>query len=152
MTHEKVTPTFCIHVQHSWIYSVTRAACGTLGFDDCIISWHYLIQSRYMHNEAWTKQHPNLLSVFTGVCMKDSGCYFSVLCVFFAVFPLFRILHRLHFPVLSMSPLEMHRLQFSWPIPIFFCKCDLPIPFFADSDFLSKNYNWQHIQTKIYTF
>ncbi len=28
--------------------------------------------------------------------------------------------------------------------------CDLPIPFFAESDFLSKNYNWQHIQTKIY--
>lgn len=86
MTHEKATPTFCIHVQHSWIYSVTRAACGTLGFDDCIISWHYLIQSHYMHNDAWTKQHPNLLSVITGVCMKDSGFYFSVLHVFFAVF------------------------------------------------------------------
>ncbi len=25
----------------------------------------------------------------------------------------------------------------------FFCKCDLPIPNFADSNFLSKNYNWQ---------
>ncbi len=37
--------------------------------------------------------------------------------------------------------IEMHRLKFSWPILIF-----------ADSDFLSKNYNWQHIQTKIYTF
>ncbi len=30
----------------------------------------------------------------------------------------------------------------------FFWKCDLPI--FADSDFLSKNYNWQHIKTQIY--
>ncbi len=86
MTHEKATPTFCIHVQHSWAYSVTRAACGTLGFDDCIISWHYLIQSRYMHNEAWTKQQPNLLLVFTAVCVMDSGIYFSVLHVFFAVF------------------------------------------------------------------
>lgn len=39
--------------------------------------------------------------------------------------------------------LEMHRLSFSWPITIsdFFGKCDLAIPFFADSDFLSKNYN-----------
>ncbi len=27
---------------------------------------------------------------------------------------------------------------------------DLSIPIFADSDFLCKNYNWQHIQTKIY--
>ncbi len=34
----------------------------------------------------------------------------------------------------------------------FFCKCDLPIPIFLDLDFLSKNYNWQYIQTKIYTF
>ncbi len=43
-------------------------------------------------------------------------------------------------------------MQFSWPIQIsdFFFKCDLPVPIFADSDFLSKNYNWQHIQTKIY--
>ncbi len=40
-------------------------------------------------------------------------------------------------------------MQFSWRIPIFW-KCDLPITIFADSDFLSKNYNWQHIQTKIY--
>lgn len=86
MTHEKATPTFCIHVHHSWAYSVTRAACGTLGFDDCIISWHNLIQSCYMHNEAWTKQQPNLLLVFTAVCMMDSGIYFSVLRVFFAVF------------------------------------------------------------------
>ncbi len=47
--------------------------------------------------------------------------------------------------------LEMHRLQFSWPIPISdFWKCDLPIPIFADSDFLYKNYNWQYIETKIY--
>ncbi len=30
----------------------------------------------------------------------------------------------------------------------FFWKCDLPIPIFVDS--LSKNYNWQHIQTQIY--
>lgn len=79
MTHEKATPTFCIHVQHSWIYSVTQAACGTLSSDDCIISWHNLIQSRYMHSEAWTKQHPNLLSVFIGVCMHDSGLSFSLL-------------------------------------------------------------------------
>ncbi len=41
----------------------------------------------------------------------------------------------------------MHRLQFSWPIPIFW-KCDLPIQIFTDSDFLSMNYHWQHIQTK----
>ncbi len=41
----------------------------------------------------------------------------------------------------------MHRLQFSWPILIFW-KCDLPIPIF--SDFISKNYHWPHIQTKIY--
>ncbi len=42
----------------------------------------------------------------------------------------------------------MHRLQFSWPIQIsdFLWRCGLPIPIFADSDFLSKNYNWQHIQ------
>ncbi len=26
----------------------------------------------------------------------------------------------------------------------FFCKCGLSIPIFDDSDFLSKNYNWQH--------
>ncbi len=31
----------------------------------------------------------------------------------------------------------------------FFWQRYLPIPIFADSDFLSKNYNWQHIQTKI---
>ncbi len=43
--------------------------------------------------------------------------------------------------VLKAAQLEMHRLQFTWLIPIF-----------ANSDFLSKNYNWQHIQTKIYTF
>ncbi len=32
----------------------------------------------------------------------------------------------------------------------FFGKCDLPKPIFAKYDFISKNYNWQHIQTKIY--
>ncbi len=36
---------------------------------------------------------------------------------------------------------------FRFPI---FWKCDLPIPIFADSDFLSKNYNWKHIQKKKY--
>ncbi len=30
----------------------------------------------------------------------------------------------------------------------FFFGSDLPIPIFADSDFVSKNYNWQHIQKK----
>lgn len=86
-TWKRAMPTFCIYVQHSWIYSVTRAACGTLGFDDCIISWHYLIQSRYMHNEAWTKQHPNLLSVFIGGCKHGLSCFlycfppFSIACV-----------------------------------------------------------------------
>ncbi len=32
----------------------------------------------------------------------------------------------------------------------FVCEPDLQIPIFADSDFLSKNNNRQHIQTKIY--
>lgn len=86
MTHETATPTFCIHVQHSWIYSVTQTACGTLSFDDCIISWHYLIQSRYMHNEAWTKKLPNLLSFLIGVCIHDSGLSFSLLHVFLVAF------------------------------------------------------------------
>ncbi len=42
------------------------------------------------------------------------------------------------------------------PIAIFLAvsdflgKSDLPMPLFDDSDFLSMNYNWQHIQTKIY--
>ncbi len=31
-----------------------------------------------------------------------------------------------------------------------FWKSDLPILIFDDSDFLSKNYNWPHIQTKSY--
>ncbi len=31
---------------------------------------------------------------------------------------------------------------------LIFWKCDLPIPIFTDSDFISKNYHWQHIQTK----
>ncbi len=37
-------------------------------------------------------------------------------------------------------------MQFSWRIPI----SDFLNVWPADSDFLSKNYNWQHIQTKIY--
>ncbi len=46
---------------------------------------------------------------------------------------------------------KMHRLQFlgRFQFPIFW-KCDLPIQIFVNSDFLSKNYNWTHIQTKIY--
>ncbi len=36
--------------------------------------------------------------------------------------------------------IEMHRLQFSWPIPISW-KCDLPILIFTNSDFISKNYH-----------
>ncbi len=34
----------------------------------------------------------------------------------------------------------------------FFWECDLLISIFVDSDFLSKNYNWQHMQISTKTF
>lgn len=114
MTHESATPTFCIHVQHSWIYSVTQAACGTLSFDDCIISWHYLIQSLYMHNEAWTKKLPNLLSFFIGVCAWFWAFFLSPSC-FLCCFLPFSFFSRCIARIFMYSQLLTHH-PFSCPL------------------------------------
>lgn len=43
------------------------------------------------------------------------------------------LLHLRHFVSFTL----LNKRQFSWPIPIFFCKCDEQIQIFADSNFIS---------------
>ncbi len=53
--------------------------------------------------------------------------------------------------VVQLFALEMHRLQFSWPIPIFvFSKCDMAIPIFHLNNSQNKVLrDWKEVEITI---